>query len=55
MVSFTMRQYPDFVTYVRSIDKEAFITIHRAHEINGEGWTKNDLEENPPPPQGSLE
>jgi uncharacterized membrane-anchored protein YitT (DUF2179 family) len=55
MVSFTMRQYPDFIAYVRSIDKEAFITIHRAHEINGEGWTKNDLENYPPPPKGSLE
>lgn len=46
MVSFSMRQYPDFVNFVRSIDREAFITVHRAHEINGEGWTKHDLEEN---------
>ena len=41
MVSFTMRQYHDFLTCVKSIDKNAFITIHRAHEINGNGWTNS--------------
>ncbi len=46
MVSFTMRQYPTFETFIRSVDRDAFITVHRAHEINGEGWTKHDLEEN---------
>ena len=25
--------------YVSAIDKNAFITIQQAHEINGEGWT----------------
>lgn len=44
MVSFTMPQYAAFVAIIKGIDKEAFVTIHRAHEINGEGWTKNDLD-----------
>lgn len=39
MVSFTMRQYADLISAVTKIDKNAFITVHRAHEINGEGWT----------------
>ena len=44
MVSFTMPQYAAFISIIKSIDREAFVTIHRAHEINGEGWTKNDLD-----------
>ena len=40
MVSFTMRQYAELVGIVNSLDKTAFITINRAHEINGEGWTR---------------
>lgn len=39
MVSFTMRQYSELITTVNRIDKNAFITVHSAHEINGEGWT----------------
>ena len=39
MVTFSMRQYADFMTIVSMIDKNAFITIGRAHEIGGEGWT----------------
>ena len=39
MVTFAMRQYPLFTHIVSEIDKNAFITVHRAHEINGEGWT----------------
>ena len=39
MVSFNMRQYPAFTQIISSIDKNAFVTVHRAHEINGEGWT----------------
>ncbi|MBO5879479.1 MAG: YitT family protein [Clostridia bacterium] len=42
MVSFTVRQYAAFIALVSSIDKDAFVTIHLAHEINGEGWTKYD-------------
>ena len=44
MVSFTLPQYAAFVAMIKGIDKEAFVTIHRAHEVNGEGWTKNDLD-----------
>ena len=40
MVSFTMRQYAELVGIVNSLDKSAFITINKAHEINGEGWTR---------------
>ena len=39
MVSFHLRQYSDFLAVVASVDRFAFVTIHRAHEINGEGWT----------------
>ena len=39
MVSFTMRQYAELIAAVNRIDKNAFITVHGAHEINGEGWT----------------
>ena len=40
MVSFTMRQYAELLAVINALDKTAFITIHRAHEINGEGWTR---------------
>ena len=43
MVSFTMDQYAELMAIVTRIDKDAFMTINRAHEINGEGWTKYDL------------
>ena len=39
IVTFAMRQYPAFTQLIASIDKNAFVTVHRAHEINGEGWT----------------
>ena len=39
MVSFTMRQYAELIGTVNKIDKKAFITVHAAHDINGEGWT----------------
>ena len=39
MVTFTMRQYAELISAVNRIDKHAFVTISRAHEINGEGWT----------------
>ena len=42
MVSFTKSQYADFMTIISRIDKNAFVTIHLAHGIEGEGWTKND-------------
>ena len=43
MVSFNMPQYAEFMMIMKKIDPNAFVTIHRAHEVNGEGWTKYDL------------
>ncbi len=40
MVSFTMRQYNELKNIINKTDKNAFVTVHRAHEINGEGWTR---------------
>ena len=40
MVSFKMNQYSEIINTVNKIDKNAFVTIHQAHEINGEGWTR---------------
>ena len=39
MVTFTMRQYAYLMNAVKRIDKTAFVSISRAHEINGEGFT----------------
>lgn len=38
IVSFSMNQYMEFLNIINKNDKRAFVTIHRAHEINGEGW-----------------
>ena len=38
-ITFRMSQYAEFMALISEIDKNAFVTIHRAHEINGEGWT----------------
>ena len=40
MVSFTVNQYAEILNVINRNDKNAFVTIHRAHEINGEGWTR---------------
>lgn len=40
LVSFTMSQYAEIISIINKTDKNAFITVHRAHEINGEGWTR---------------
>ena len=40
MVSFTVRQYSELMNIIYKNDKYAFVTISRAHEINGEGWTR---------------
>lgn len=40
IVSFTVRQYGAFLARVTAIDPDAFITVYRAHEINGEGWSR---------------
>ena len=39
-VTFNIRQYTRLMDVVRKVDPDAFITIWRAHEIRGEGWTK---------------
>ena len=38
IVSFTMRQYHDLIRIITTTDRGAFVTVHRAHEINGNGW-----------------
>ena len=38
-VTFSMRQYADLMNAINRIDPSAFVSISRAHEINGEGWT----------------
>ena len=43
MVSFTMREYAPLIAIVHSIDKDAFITVHCAYEIDGEGFTRYDV------------
>ena len=40
MVSFKVNQYAELLNIINKIDKNAFVTIHQAHEINGEGWTR---------------
>lgn len=39
MVTFTMSQYADLMNVIKRIDPTAFVSISRAHEINGEGFT----------------
>lgn len=41
MVFFSIREYSDLIRIVNSIDRDAFLTVTKAHEINGEGWTFN--------------
>ena len=38
-VTFTMRQYADLMRVIKRIDPTSFVSISRAHEINGEGFT----------------
>lgn len=40
MVSFSMRQYTQLMGIVLRIDPTAFVTVSKAHEISGEGWTR---------------
>ena len=39
-ISFGIRQYRMLINIIEEIDKTAFITVYKAHEINGEGWTR---------------
>lgn len=38
-VTFTMGQYATLMSIIKRIDPKAFVSISRAHEINGEGFT----------------
>ncbi len=40
MVSFTVNQYAEILNVIHRNDSSAFVTIHQAHEISGEGWTR---------------
>ena len=39
-ITFSMQHYTLLMDIVRRVDPAAFITIWRAHEIRGEGWTQ---------------
>ena len=39
-ISFPLREYAALLSILKETDPDAFVTILRAHEINGEGWTK---------------
>ena len=38
-----MNEYAELMNIITRTDREAFMTVNRAHEINGEGWTKYDF------------
>lgn len=40
IVSFSMREYSDLMFIINRADPQAFMTISRAHENHGEGWTR---------------
>ncbi|MBP3436336.1 MAG: YitT family protein [Clostridia bacterium] len=40
IVTFTMNEYAALLSIVSRNDKDAFVTIHPAHEINGEGFSR---------------
>ena len=42
MVTFDFNQYADFMLLMSRCDRDAFMSISRAHEINGEGWPNNE-------------
>lgn len=39
-VSFSMRQYTQLMDIILRTDPAAFVTVYKAHEIRGEGWTR---------------
>jgi uncharacterized membrane-anchored protein YitT (DUF2179 family) len=43
IVSFSIREYSTLINIVNQTDSKAFVTIYRAHETHGEGWTKNTV------------
>jgi uncharacterized membrane-anchored protein YitT (DUF2179 family) len=40
-ITFSMRHYTLLMNIVHRVDPAAFVTVWRAHEIRGEGWTWN--------------
>ena len=40
IVSFSIREYSTLINIVNQTDSKAFVTIYRAHETHGEGWTQ---------------
>ena len=49
MVTFLVRQYAELTSIVSAIDPKAFLVVHRAHQVGGEGWTYRAV------PDGYLE
>ena len=43
IVSFSIREYSTLINIVNQTDSKAFVTVYRAHETHGEGWTKNAI------------
>ena len=43
IVSFSIREYSTLINIVNQTDSKAFVTIYRAHETHGEGWTNNQI------------
>ena len=43
IVSFSIREYSTLINIVNQTDSKAFVTVYRAHETHGEGWTKNNI------------
>lgn len=39
LISFTMKEYEELRYILKEIDPYAFVLIHKAYEITGEGWT----------------
>jgi uncharacterized membrane-anchored protein YitT (DUF2179 family) len=39
IVSFSIREYSTLISIVKAADSKSFMTIYRAHETHGEGWT----------------
>ena len=38
LVSFDISQYAQLLAIVGKRDPHAFVIVHRAHEVSGEGW-----------------
>jgi uncharacterized membrane-anchored protein YitT (DUF2179 family) len=43
IVSFNIREYPELMNIVNTADPNAFLFIHKAHEVHGEGWTRPSI------------